>query len=235
MSVSETRRLKMKELEAETGVGREAIRFYISEGLLPEPERPKRNVAFYTEEHVARIRAIKRLQERRYLPLSVIRNLLEHDRVLTASTAMPGLEHLVPVLVDGATPEPPRPLTEVARRAGLPETEVREMVGLGIVSLREDGCMDFRDAAIVDVWGRLRAVGFTRERGYEPSTLGTYVDMTRWLARDEVARFLERLSGRMDARAAAELGAEGVLLGNELVALLRTRAIFEALNGPDEA
>ena len=34
--------MKMKELEARTGVGREAIRFYIREGLLPEPERPKR-------------------------------------------------------------------------------------------------------------------------------------------------------------------------------------------------
>jgi hypothetical protein len=33
----------------------------------------------------------------------------------------------------------------------------------------------------------------------------------------------------MEARQAAELGAEGVRLGNELVALLRTRAIFEVL------
>ena len=39
--------MKMKELERETGVGRETIRFYIREGLLPEPERPKRNVAAY--------------------------------------------------------------------------------------------------------------------------------------------------------------------------------------------
>ena len=42
------RRLKMKDLERTTGVGREAIRFYIREGLLPEPERPSRNVAWST-------------------------------------------------------------------------------------------------------------------------------------------------------------------------------------------
>lgn len=233
--MSETRRLKMKELEAETGVGREAIRFYISEGLLPEPERPKRNVAIYSDEHVVRIRAIKHLQEKRYLPLSVIRTLLDHDDVgaLTASTAMPGLEHLLPALVDGASPAPPLPVAEVAARAGLPDPEVREMAELGIISLREGDRVDFRDAAIVDVWGRLRAAGFTRERGYTPATLTVYVDMTRWLAREEVGRFLERLSGRMDTRAAAELGAEGVRVGNELVALLRTRAIFERLSASE--
>jgi DNA-binding transcriptional MerR regulator len=225
----------MKELEAETGVGREAIRFYINAGLLPEPERPKRNVAIYTDEHVVRIRAIKHLQEKRYLPLSVIRTLLENDEAgaLTASTVMPGLEHLLPALVDGATPEPPRPLPEVARRAGLPEAEVRELAELGVIGLGQGESIEFRDAAIVDVWGRLRSVGFTHERGYEPATLAVYVEMTRWLAREEVARFLERLSGRMDTRQAAELGAEGVRLGNELVALLRTRAIFETLNASD--
>lgn len=229
-TASDVRRLKMKDLEAETGVGREAIRYYINEGLLPEPERPKRNVALYTDEHVARIRAIKELQEKRYLPLSVIRALLDNDDVVTASSAMPGLEHLLPALVDGAAPQPPKALSEVAEQAGLPEEEVREMAALGVIGLGEDDALDFRDAAIVDVWGRLRGAGITRERGYEPSTLMVYVEMTRLLAREEVGRFLERLSGRMTTREAAELGAEGVRLGNELVALLRTRAIFEALN-----
>ena len=58
-----TASLKMKDLEAETGVSREAIHFYLREGLLPAPEKPKRNVAYYSDEHVVRIRAIKRLQQ----------------------------------------------------------------------------------------------------------------------------------------------------------------------------
>ena len=40
-------RMRMRDLERATGVGRETIRFYIREGLLPEPERPGRNVAWY--------------------------------------------------------------------------------------------------------------------------------------------------------------------------------------------
>ncbi len=53
--------LKMKDLERMNGVGRETIRYYIHEGLLPEPERPARNVAWYSEEFVERIDAIKEL------------------------------------------------------------------------------------------------------------------------------------------------------------------------------
>src|SRR5512134_917083 len=70
------KRLKMKDLEQATGVGRESIRFYIREGLLPEPERPGRNVAWYDESFVERISLIKRLQQERFLPLSVIKGIV---------------------------------------------------------------------------------------------------------------------------------------------------------------
>ncbi len=229
-------RLKMKDLEARTGVGREAIRYYISEGLLPEPDKPRRNVAYYNEAHVARIRAIKQLQEKRYLPLAVIKAVLDQENLqtLTAGNAIPGIEHLLPALLDGAQPAAPRPLAEVAAQAGLAEAEVREMAELGVVTISAQDTVDFRDAAIVGVWGRLRAAGFRREDGYGPETLVLYVQMTRLLAEEEVGLFLARYSGRLDNHRAARLGAEGVRLGNELVALLRTRAIIEALNAAGE-
>jgi DNA-binding transcriptional MerR regulator len=222
----------MKELEAATGVGREAIRYYINEGLLPEPERPKRNVAFYSDEHVTRIRAIKHLQEKRYLPLSVIRNLLEHDAsaALTAGTAMPGIELLLPALVDGVSPGAPRSVDAVAADSGLTVAELREMAALEVIAISERDTVDFRDAAIAEVWGGLRAAGFTPELGYLTAELALYTETLRWLAKEEVGRFLGRLSGRVPTREGAELGAEGVRLGNELIALLRSRAIIEALN-----
>ncbi len=47
-----SRQMKMQDLERATGVGRETIRFYIREGLLPQPTRPSRNVAWYDESFV---------------------------------------------------------------------------------------------------------------------------------------------------------------------------------------
>src|SRR6185369_11170344 len=73
------RRMKMKDLERATGVGRESIRFYIREGLLPEPERPGRNVAWYDESFVERIGLIKELQQKRFLPLHVIKAIVGND------------------------------------------------------------------------------------------------------------------------------------------------------------
>ena len=37
--------MKMRELEQRTGVHRETIRVYLREGLIPEPERPRKTVA----------------------------------------------------------------------------------------------------------------------------------------------------------------------------------------------
>src|SRR5262249_60961492 len=77
--MTRAQRLKMKDLERATGVGRESIRFYIREGLLPEPERPGRNVAWYDESFVERVRLIKELQHKRYLPLQVIKAIVNGD------------------------------------------------------------------------------------------------------------------------------------------------------------
>ena len=41
--------MKMRELEARTGVDREVIRVYFRKGLLPEPHRPARTAADYGE------------------------------------------------------------------------------------------------------------------------------------------------------------------------------------------
>lgn len=46
-----------------TGVGKETVRYYEQRGLLPKPFRNDKDYRTYTEEHVERIRFIKRAQE----------------------------------------------------------------------------------------------------------------------------------------------------------------------------
>ena len=53
--------MKMRDLEAKTGVNRETIRVYFREGLLPEPNRPARNVADYGDEHARAVTAVRKL------------------------------------------------------------------------------------------------------------------------------------------------------------------------------
>ncbi len=49
------------------------IKHYLREGLLPEPVKTSRNMAYYPPEFVDRIRLIKRLQEERFMPLKAIK------------------------------------------------------------------------------------------------------------------------------------------------------------------
>jgi DNA-binding transcriptional MerR regulator len=74
--------LKISELAERSGVSAGTIRHYVREGLLGGEEeivRTSRNMAWYSAELVERIELIKRLQEERFMPLRVIREVLEDD------------------------------------------------------------------------------------------------------------------------------------------------------------
>src|SRR5438046_9421469 len=69
----------MRELAAASGVSAGTIKHYPREGLLPEPVRTSRNMAYYPPDFVERIRLIKRLQEERFMPLKAIKRVLDGD------------------------------------------------------------------------------------------------------------------------------------------------------------
>src|SRR6195256_299688 len=71
--------LKISELSERSGVPVATIHHYLREGLLPEPVRTSRNMAYYPPEFVERIKLIKQLQEERFMPLKLIRRVLDED------------------------------------------------------------------------------------------------------------------------------------------------------------
>ncbi|MFZ5608109.1 MAG: MerR family transcriptional regulator [Pseudomonadota bacterium] len=225
--------MKMKELEARTGVGREAIRFYIREGLLPEPERPKKNVARYSDDHVIRIKAIKRLQEERFLPLAVIKALLAADGDIEDIDrhAFPALDLLLHAKLDGPLAEPVS-LAELQAQTGLDDRQIEDMHRVGIIAIQGKGAkahVDARDAAIARRWAQLRDVGFTEERGFDAETSRIYVEFVDWLTRAEVQLFYRKLADKLSLEEAARIGERGVTIVNEAIGLMRTRAILRAL------
>ena len=69
----------MKELAEASGVSAGTIKHYLREGLLPEPVKTSRNMAYYPPEFVERIKLIKQLQEERFMPLKHIKAVLDED------------------------------------------------------------------------------------------------------------------------------------------------------------
>ncbi|OYW84536.1 MAG: hypothetical protein B7Z20_10635, partial [Sphingobium sp. 32-64-5] len=95
--------MKMRELEERTGVHREVIRIYLRNGLIPQPERPRRTVAVYGEEHVQAIAAIRRLQRESRLTLAQIKSLMEGGgaEARVEASAFDQLEQLVAHRIGG--------------------------------------------------------------------------------------------------------------------------------------
>ena len=226
--------LKMKDLEARTGVSREAIHFYFREGLLPEPERPKRNVALYSEEHVVRIRAIKQLQQERSLPLEAIRPILEKFdySAYSAGDNLARFEIAVHSHVNGDLPARDEPLASVAERTGLTETQLFELDQAGAIGIKDKStwpALDFRDVGIVEQWAKLLDLGFAEKPGYDAAYLGRFAESVREIANAEVDNFLTAF-GDTSSDEAAELAAQGIAITNEIITRMRTQALMRVLN-----
>lgn len=71
--------LRIGELARRADVTPRTVRFYIQEQLLPQPQRVQKNLALYEPESVEKIRAIKKAQKERFLPLVMIRRILEEN------------------------------------------------------------------------------------------------------------------------------------------------------------
>jgi DNA-binding transcriptional MerR regulator len=231
--------LKMKDLEARTGLTRQAIHFYLREGLLPEPERPKRNVAHYSEEHVDRIKLIKRLQEEKFLPLGVIKNMLSDadTHVEDSRGGLAAFQLTTLALLDGDVPTGERTIADVSSHAEIEEAEIEALDKSGVIRLHhQEGerfldyrDADYRDATIVELWARLLNLGFRDRPGYDDSYLEKFARVLAPLAELEVENFLESFSDS-PTETTAELAVQGIEITNEIFIRLRTQALLRALD-----
>jgi DNA-binding transcriptional MerR regulator len=188
--------MKMRELEQRTGVRREMIQFYFRNGLLPEPERPKPNVADYGDEHVRGILAIRRLQSEQRLSIEEIKRALNgHAAAMPAhANTYQHLDELVAARL-GAD-ETLVPLSTALERNPKAEHDARILHKVGAIELvtRKGGRFLSRmDAQIVAIWGDMRAAGYREDTGFEASVTALYVQRAKDLAKAEISAFLERV------------------------------------------
>ncbi len=226
--------MKMAELERRSGINRETIRYYIREGLLPAPERKKPNVAVYSEVHVARLKAIRRLQDERFLPLDVIRRVLNGDLtgLPTGVTSFPELGPLLAERLGLSRDERMIPLAALARKYPSARKDADTFEGLGVIQPLRRGnkvYLEPIDARILTLWGDLRAAGFTEAFGFTPKDTDVYVDAVSRIAAVEVERFISRMGSAFTQADAAEVAQAGIEIVNAMLGVLRIKAILKEL------
>jgi DNA-binding transcriptional MerR regulator len=194
---------RMKDLCDQTGLERQAIHFYIQQGLLPEGHKTGRNMAYYGESHLARLKLIRQLQDERFLPLKAIRAVLdETDDGFTAQqrALLLDVKHrLAPVL--GARSAGGEvtlvEVSEVRLRTGASKKDVDEMVAHGILSVtRRKGktWIAKDDVWILEIWREMEELGFSRALGFAPADMLVFIDAMNGMFQREASMLKERLA-----------------------------------------
>jgi DNA-binding transcriptional MerR regulator len=217
--------LKMKELAEASGVSAGTIKHYLREGLLPEPVKTSRNMAYYPPEFVERIRLIKQLQEERFMPLKVIKSMLDEDP--ERARALVELEDRI--LERALAGEQSRvSAAELRRRYDIPQEVLDRLADLEVLTPNSRGYGP-RDVEIVEAISRFRAGGFDERIGFTVYDTLRYKRALDELVEEEVQVLLERLAGEMDPDRAAELIAAGVEPLGELMAALHQKSLVAEL------
>jgi DNA-binding transcriptional MerR regulator len=185
--------LKISELAERSDVPVATVRHYLREGLLPEPVKTSRNMAYYSPDFVERIRLIKRLQEQRFMPLRVIRELLD-----AADGNVERVRELADsgdVLVARALgPEAERTAEEeILRRFEIPERGLRRLSELGVLSPNEDGYSQ-TDVRIIEAVSKFRAAGWNERTGFGARDVARLMKGLEPVIDDELKLLVERFS-----------------------------------------
>jgi DNA-binding transcriptional MerR regulator len=217
--------LRMGELARASGVSAATIKHYLREGLLPEPVKTSRNMAYYPADFVDRIRMIKQLQEERYMPLRVIKDLLEEDPDRARALIELGdrlLEHALESESERVS------AAEVRHRYDIPQDVLDRLAELEVLSPDGRGYSP-SDVRIVEAISRFRAGGYEERIGFTVYDTLRYKQSMADLVKQEVDVLMERLAGEMDPDEAMELIEVGTQPLNDLIAAMHTKALVAEL------
>jgi DNA-binding transcriptional MerR regulator len=217
--------LRMGELARASGVSAATIKHYLREGLLPEPMKTSRNMAYYPADFVERIRMIKQLQEERYMPLRVIKDLLEEDPDRARALIELGdrlLEHALAGESERVS------AAEVRRRYDVPNDVLDRLAELEVLTPDRRGYSP-SDVRIIEAISRFRAGGYEERIGFTVYDTLRYKESMADLVKQEVDVLMERLAGEMDPDDAMRLIGAGTQPLNDLLAAMHTKALVAEL------
>lgn len=225
--------LKMRELAEITGVSGATIRYYIREGILPQPIRTHRNMAYYDESYVRRVKLIKELQEKRYLPLNIIKKVMEESEEPIGSDEIKTILAVEGKLFKNISALPEfRPLSrqDLSERTGVDIGDIERLEAIGFISAQDGGTYDEDNVRIVELCAQFRSAGFTLENGFELEVLEIYKELVEVLAKKDVEIFTTRITrAGIPPERATKMAEDGINILNSIIGVLRKRLILKIL------
>jgi DNA-binding transcriptional MerR regulator len=217
--------LRMGELAEASGVPAPTIKHYLREGLLPEPVKTSRNMAYYPPEFVDRIKLIKRLQEERYMPLKAIKSVLDADPERAGAL----LELEDQILDRALAGERARTsAAEVRERYGVPKEVLGRLAELEVLTPNSRGYSP-SDVKIIEAISRFRAGGYDEEIGFTVYDTLRYKEALEQLVQQEIDMVMNRLAGEVPPERVVEMLEAGAQPLKDLIAALHTKLMVAEL------
>lgn len=228
--------LKISDLARATGVSTGTIKFYIREGLLPPPTlKTGRNMAYYDRTFVDRIRCIRELQEKRFLPLNVIRAILDGDSSVISPHEIETLLSLEGTFYEAIQYTPSRlPIkrSEACARYAQSDQQIQHSIDAGVLTpvVREDGeYFEGDDILLLETFAALRKAGFSEDLFPDDEVMPMYVEVLKTLAHQELLAFSRGVTNRVSDAQMPQMALAAVKLCEQLIVLLRRKFILAEL------
>jgi DNA-binding transcriptional MerR regulator len=218
----------MRDLVRESGLPRETIHFYRQQGLLPPAIKTGRNTALYTAEHLLRLRRIRELQERQFLPLKAIRAILDDSGGEDFSSEQEDLVRRVRATLGGWVRSQQQPTVRVSEfvPARVPRHELRQLVESRLVRVHgppDAGMLSEDDAVILECWAQFKEAGLGPDHGVDPGELRLYDAAMEQLVRRQARLVLRAYTGTPAAEISRVVERAAPIIGRLLSAMHRKR------------
>ena len=220
--------LRMRDLVHQSGLPRETIHFYIQQGLLPRPLKTGRNTALYPAQHLERLRRIRELQERQFLPLKAIRAVLDESNEERFTPEQEDLVRRVRATLGGWADAQQRPTVPVADfvPARVSRDELRELANAGLVQVHgpvATGTVTADDAVILECWAQFKESGLGPERGVSPAEFQIYDQAMEQLVAREAQLAMRAYEGAAVEDVSKVVKEAAPIIGRLLAAMHRKR------------
>ncbi len=219
--------LKIGELAERAGVSTGTIRHYLREGLLPEPVKTSRNMAYYSVDYVQRINLIKRLQEERFMPLRVIKRMLDDDPE-HVQALIEFEDRIIERALASAAERTRVPAREISERYAVPQNVLDRLAEIGVLTPTRGG-YNADDVKIVEAISRFRAGGYDETLGFTVYDTVRYVQALEPLVQQEVRALLDRLAGEVELERALQIIEAGVEPLRELIGAMHSKLLLAEL------
>lgn len=221
--------LKMSELAERSGVSAGTIKHYLREGLLGGEDgivRTSRNMAYYPPELVERIALIKRLQEERFMPLRLIKRVLDDDPERVR--ALVELEDRILERTLASAEERRVSVREIRERYGIPDNVLKRLAEIGVLTPGRGG-YHHDDVKIIEAIANFRAGGYDEALGFTVYDTLRYRTALEPLVQEEVRALLDRLAGEVDVDRALHMIAAGAEPLRELIGAMHSKLLLAEL------